>query len=71
MRDLAIKLAVCAVLTIVALTGLEIYLRLSILPSSGESIYEYALQTKRSTSEHRKARRAADPSGEATAAKPQ
>ena len=47
MKDLAIKLAVCAVLAIVALIGLEIYLRLSIPASSGESIYEYTLQTKR------------------------
>jgi uncharacterized membrane protein len=46
LKLLVAQLAVCAVLAIAALAGLELYLRLSVPASSQESIYEYTLATK-------------------------
>jgi lysophospholipase L1-like esterase len=43
----AVQLALCAALTLAALGALELYLRLTIPASSGESIYEYTLASKR------------------------
>lgn len=47
MNKLALHASVCAVLTAVVLAGIELCLRLSIPASSGGSIYEYTLETRR------------------------
>jgi lysophospholipase L1-like esterase len=47
MRTLLINLVVCAALGLLALAGLELYLRLTVPASSGGSIYRYTLETQR------------------------
>jgi len=46
-RLVAINAALCAVLGLAALAGAELWLRLTVPPSSPESIYEYTLATPR------------------------
>lgn len=46
-RLVAINAALCAVLGLVALLGAELWLRLTVPPSSQESIFEYTLATPR------------------------
>jgi len=47
LKLLAVQLAICVALALLALAAVEAYLRLTIPGSSRESIYEYTLSTKR------------------------
>ena len=47
LRLVAANLAVCALLGALFVAGLEAWLRLTIPASSGDSIFQYSLQTKR------------------------